>query len=106
MQPYEYHLLDADTAATVMAAKDDILTVADGILDQAGDKKSWRGIPGVLAVLTLMREHRAAVGMAEEIMLAHEGENPADELLHAYAGGLMLWHLRELARLTETEIPS
>lgn len=106
MDPHEYQLIDGDTAEAVMRAKEEILTVTDGILTQAGDKTSWSGIPGVIAVLTFMRDHRAAVGMAEEIMLAHEGENPADELLYVYAEGLMLWHLQELARLTETEIPS
>jgi len=92
MQP-EYELIDGDTAEAVMRAKEEILILTDGILGQSGGD-----------LLSLMREHRAAVGMAEELMLAHEGENPADELLYGYAEGLMLWHLLELAWLTETEL--
>ena len=102
MQPTEYTIFDADTAEAVMAARNEILEVTDSMIGQlpepmpADDDFAMMRNP-------LLR-HRAAVAMAEELMIVHEGENPADELLYLYAEQLMMMHLQELANLTDVAI--
>ena len=93
----EHELLSADTAEAVMRAKDEILSMADSLIEQTAVLPADEDNLGVVA----LREHRAAISMAEELMMVHESESPSDELLYIYAESLMLWHLRETATLLE-----
>ena len=102
MQPNEYTLFDADTAEAVMAAKDEILSITESFIGQLPEPLSENEV--ICAMKIPLLRHRSAVAMAEELMVVHEGANPADELLYLYAEQLMLLHLQELANLTDVYI--
>ena len=74
-------LIYGDRAETLLAARESVTEVAESLASQGE---------------TTVRPHLDAIRAADELMWAHESDNPADELLHYFAEQLMLWHLEQL----------
>ena len=88
-------LCDPIVLAAILAQESRIRDFAATILGQADDYPEDE--------IAIVRDHVAAVDLANELAYCHESESPADVTLYHAASQLKAWHLAALdSWITET----
>lgn len=83
-------ILEYNYAEELATRESEILDMAESLIMQgAADENDPLSQP-------MIRTHRCAIALANELLYCHASDTPADEGPHYCAEQLKLWHLRQL----------